>query len=232
MKAILTFVLSVTFQLNIFATQPTSTQSDIPPEVEALVDELRENLNAGELLQHSRDDILKIMRNAPRFLDFRINPFLIPNLTDDEIMDYITFWTDLVVICSAFYGQYSSLPSQVPYFCEEQTLLPLVDHTIETKNDLEDFLNFGKTHSSSLFTLAKKLATSRYYENPQYKASEDEYSNFGKTGEITLYRGGFPIPSVPSLQNDLYHFRIMSLWGYIAFEHGQARLLFLEPISN
>ena len=172
------------------------------------------------------------MRNEPQFLDFGISSFLIPNLTDDEIIDYITLWTDLVVICSAFYGQYSSLPPQVPYFCEEQTLLPLLNLAIETKNDLKIFLNFGKTHSSSLFTLAKKLATSRYYENPQYKASEDEYSNFGKTGEITLYKGGFSFLNIPSLQNDLYSFRIMALWGYIAFEHGQARLLILEPISN
>ncbi len=72
-----TFILSAIFSLGTFAAPTGTAQNSVPPEVKALVTELRENLNPGELLQHSRR-LSHINRGFTPNLQVAVMPFRQP----------------------------------------------------------------------------------------------------------------------------------------------------------
>ena len=249
MKTIFTFLLSTVFSLSTFANPTGTTQNNIPPEVKALITELRENLNPGELLQHSREEVIGIIRHIPEMM---IVPFFITeehpvsHLTDDEIFDYTALWSDFYLVCTAYLNSW--------YFLDEpakSTTLPSVceNHfrsTGERLNVVADVINYYKTHHPSIRAMAKNLVQSRYWESIIYKKNGlTLLSDFEETTE-TLIRMDQSLLSgdeakewndtlakVPSLQNaELYFFRLSDSWGYIAFENGQARLLMLMLALN
>ena len=165
MKTIFTFVLSTVFQFNIFA-QPQ--QDSIPPEVKALADELVENLNISELLQGSRDDIVEIKRFKSRGYKrggwySGLNPKMVPQLSDDEIVDFTVAYNNALLVCFSYFAR--SLPFDGTHDIDLVSFLPpscfsLWDYfrdnmKIETRDELSNFMNLVQ-HTPKSFLLWSK----------------------------------------------------------------------------
>ena len=240
-----TFILSAIFSLGTFATPTGAAQNRVPPEVKDLVTELRENLNPGEHLQHSRKEAVGLIRHAPQLvvLPFFLEEHPISHLTDDEIFDYLVLESEFFLVCSTYLGNRYFIDKHpkrtiIPDVCENHFL-----STGEKLNAFTDVINYYKADYSSIQAMAKNLVQSRYWESTIYKVNSDTLlSDFEETTE-TLKKIEIPpsalkewndlLAKVPSLQNaDVYFFRLLSSWGYIAFENGQARLIMLMYALN
>ena len=246
MKTIFTFLLSTVFSLGTFANPTGTTQNNVPPEVKALVAELRENLNPGELLQHSREEAIGFIRNARQFAIiplFAADKYPMYRLTDDEIFDYAALWSDFYLVCSAYlHSRYLLdeylLPTSLPTGCEDYG-----HFSGKHLNVFADIINYYKADYPSIQTMARNLIQSRYWESAIYKKNGDIIlSRFEETAETLIkveqlfspdqmHSWNYALSNVPSLQNaDVYYFGLLDSRGYIAFKNGQAKLLTLLPV--
>ncbi len=238
MKTIFALISSAALQLSIFAAPAQSAQNPIPSEVEALIADLRENLNAGELLQYSRDDIVGLVRDHqyksyPKL--YKLEPGLVPHLTDDEIADFVTSLSHFSMVCSTsilttieiqsrFQRLSPSALSQLPLACDE-FMHHFSGQNIDTREKLADFLTLAQTHATALATTAEELATSPYHKNELFAQSlAIAYSSLWQTTNT--------FTNISSLKNaSIYSFTRHHFRGLIAFERGQARLIQFE-LSN
>ena len=91
----------------LFSVLAQPQQGTIPPEVKALADELKENLNVAELFRDSKEIIVEIERfkiKSRRYTTGRryyhgLNPQMIPQLSDDEIVDFVVALTNVELVC-------------------------------------------------------------------------------------------------------------------------------------
>ncbi len=253
LKTLLALTLSFILQFSVLA-QPQ--QGSIPSEVKALADELKQNLNIAELLQDSREDIVELERITSR--EYKkgdwykgINPEIIPQLSDDEIVDFYVTFASAYLVCSSYAT--SSLSAGYHRNMEPASVLPppclalmgyFADNMkIATGSELSDFMNLVQTHSQALSTVAQNLVASRYYETAIYKYNEKELNKYGmevegpfheyvNSSEYGLRNMGRLweniLRNIPSLANaDIYGFYISGLFAYVAFEQGEARIFML-----
>ena len=255
LKTLFPLFLSFALFFSVFA-QPQ--QGPIPPEVKALADELKESLNIGELLQDSRNDIVELERLRSRrhqtgaWYRF-LNPEMVPQLSDDEIADFMVALHKVNLVC--FSSLTSSLPTGDSYNVEINPTLVLppvclflaqyLDNymKIETQNQLADFMNLVQRHSRELAISAQLLTALPYYEMPIYEYNKQvlntyqmeiegpfhEYVNSSKRGLHNLGRlWENTFQNVPGLDSaDIYGFYISGLFAYVAFEQSQARIFLL-----
>ena len=255
MKILSIFALSTVFQLSLLASRPQPVQNRIPPEVQTLVDELKENLNAGELLQNSANDVVEIYRTMRHFMPANHSNNVVTYLTDEEIMDFVTSMSNMAMICAAYihsnffvdsdsFGD-ESTAQQIPSSCVNFVRWRS-DSDLETKNEVMNFLAFIKAQSPSLIPIANTLVTSPpYYESAQYiHNAKVTAPYFGETEETIrgplrkdvrdrVFRRNTvsTLLNLSSLKNaDLYRFNLSAFVGLVAFENDQARLILLIPV--
>ena len=249
------FALFLSFLLS-FSVLAQPRQGVIPPEVKTLADELKENLNISELLRDSRDDIVELERFKSR--EYKkgewyhgLNPEMVPQLSDDEIADFIIAYNNAALVC------FSYMQSLMPYVAartknSESALTPecfsFLDYfddnmKIATEDELSDFMALAQTHSQELSGLARILTIVRYHEAVMYQYVESELNKYGMEVEgpfheyVNSSEHGLrnlgrlwenTFQNIPGLKNaDIYGFYISGLFAYVAFEQGEARIFML-----
>ena len=189
MKTLFALLLPFVLSFSILA-QPQ--QGPIPPEVKALADELKENLNISELLRDSRDDIVELERFKSR--EYKkgewyhgLNPEMVPQLSDDEIVDFTVAYDNAHLICYSYLHSLISIAvvsdtdpeSVLPPACF--SLMGYFDDNmkIATEDELSDFMALVQTHSRELSALAQNLIASHYHETVMYKYMEGQLNKYG-----------------------------------------------------
>ena len=248
MKTLFALVSSFILLFSVLA-QPQ--QGGIPHEVKALADELKENLNVAELFRDSKEIIVEIERfkiKSRRYTTGRryyhgLNPQMIPQLSDDEIVDFVVALNNAALVCYSFimsalrfdeFASYEDAESTFPSACFSLGKYFGDDVRIETKEELSDFMALVQAHSQELSTMSLLLTTFRYYETDAYRYNtEFFYSGNREIEELVSYNYPGSITelaqNISGLKNaDIYSFYMSAFMVYVAFEQGKARVFMID----
>ena len=226
---------------------PWIQAQETPRPVEELLVDIRQKLNAGDLLWRSKDDVAALIRHAPGALTLGLPSDLVATLTDDEIAGYISAWVDLALICRAdedsrysleeYYADPPKNPPPPPIAnspgCKDWT--EVANAPIWTLDDLDEFVGLMEARTPLLKQLAQTLTSppSPYWEKDVYLANRDTISGWLGNPEIVARMAPHRTQHLYELldYDDIYIFRIMGFTGYIGASDGQANLLMLMPVK-
>ena len=202
----------------------------IPPEVEALVTDIKENLNPGHHLRQSREHLFRLIdhRGGDTWSEIHgIDPQLADSLTEDEMMDYIARRTNFALICKteSYIRQLQPWP---PSVCQEGLPKEIWGASVETRERFTELVTFMDAHSASL----EEFVTS-FTSLPDWMRLDAEVvmvRNSNKDGDIVtgemfeaMMKNHFGLDNYAIV----YTFELMNseIFGVVGFVNGQAKLL-------
>ena len=235
-------ILSFVFATAFFTPLLLVKAQTVPAEVEALFSDIKENLNASrhlrqahrELITSSKVDTSAFWPDAWSSL-YSLAPGLIPQLADDEMVNFIAARADFALVCRAEAYSGINVKIRVPFsrrlessVCEQGIPDFIWGMTIETREEFDDAQRFLTKHNASLRQVAEALADRSYWTRLSPRRNVDPVGADSATPEeqrtlnelATFFN-----------QDEVYVFFFVNVQGVIGFKNGQAKLLMMVPIS-
>ncbi len=99
MNKLIVILSTSLFFINTFVAAQFSDDHGVPREVEELVADIKENLDAGDRLRRSKREIIVLIRLGGEISGRLEGKRISALLTDDELIEFIADWVDSVFIC-------------------------------------------------------------------------------------------------------------------------------------
>ena len=130
---------------------------------------IEKDLNIVGRLQLSSKDIVRLMRNDS-FGYFNFSNDLMAQLTDSEIVSYVTFYSNTAFHCFA----YASIVESIPSYCED--IIDEIDEgyyynkdIVKTKEQLQAFLKHVRGLDSEMARITRELKRAKYWQGSAYQ---------------------------------------------------------------
>ena len=235
-------ILSFVFATAFFAPLFLVKAQIVPAEVEALFSDIKENLNAGHHLRLAHGELIASLKadTSSSFWDgalselYGLAPGLIPQLADDEMVNFIAACADFNLTCLAEADSGIDVKIHAPFsrrqessICEQGLPGFMWGAIIETREEFDDALRFLNTHSANLKQIAKTLTQNSYWTKLPFQG----HGPVGTDSTTPKEREAINRLLYVFNQDELYLFYFIGNFGMIGFKNGQAKLLRMAPFS-
>ena len=236
-------ILSFVFAAALFVPSFLVKAQTVPAEVEALFSNIKENLNPGHHLRQAHGELIASSQvDTSAFWDdmwselYSLAPSLIPQLTNDEMVNFIAARADFALVCLAESFSGINVKIRIPFsrrlessVCEQGLPDFIWGMTIETREEFDDAWRFLNRRTASLRQVAEALSDRSYWTRLSPEGNVDPIGTDSAPPEeqgilnslLTFFN-----------QDELYAFSLVHIQGMIGLKNGQAKLLIMVPISQ
>lgn len=238
------------------ALSTASGQEEPPQTVRGFAENLdrrvQESLDLAAELTRAREDVLRVLRRYDRGArSWQLDPALVAELSDDDLISYVSQRAEQTLVCGADILSRHSLESLDEQQIQEAeatrffpgsrsfgglrmswdcaTLLDPKDHPATLRRPEEFRAGMSLSEGFNRET-AKSLVSRAFAVEPTFRRNlrylEEEYG--GEPSEVT----GFAEAAGFAEGTRVFEKRIINLTFYLGFRDGEARLVFVAPLSN
>ena len=239
------FLGTVIFHLAASAGQ--SAPANVIEYAERIDREMTDDLHTvgRTLRRHSFHDVIRIVRDSPSAArSWRLEPALVPSLTDGEIVDFVANSANHYFICSAYVFSTISLESidqgydssplfglpalSVPMSCGD--VIGIGNDPIEQPIDTKERFDYALAKLRMHAPREGQTLLASNYQNPAYQGNKRYMQRNHDQGQVHPSRS---LDNIEGLEEaEVFSYDMMSLILFIKIDGQRPRLIYAVPFNT